>query len=88
MAAYRVLDNEKVTFEKVLKPHQDATLQRMQSCPVVLLAQDTTEMDKWVNLGPKGMGTLKSQQKFPRRLHPTVAFTPERICLRCVVVGA
>lgn len=30
MAAYRFLDNEKVTFDKVLQPHQDATLQRMQ----------------------------------------------------------
>src|SRR5207253_3555452 len=84
MAAYRFLDNEKVTFDKVLQPHQDATLQRMHSCPVVLLAQDTTEMDKWVNLGPKGLGTLKSQQKFSRHLHPTVAFTPERICLGVV----
>jgi hypothetical protein len=84
MAAYRFLDNEKVTFDKVLQPHQDATLQRMQGCPVVLLAQDTTEMDKWVNLGPKGLGTLKSQQKFSRRLHPTIAFTPERICLGVV----
>lgn len=84
MAAYRFLDNEKVTFQKVLRPHQDATLQRMQSCPVVLLAQDTTEMDKWVNLGPKGMGTIKAQKKFSRRLHPTIAFTPERICLGVV----
>ncbi|WP_163002753.1 IS4/Tn5 family transposase DNA-binding protein, partial [Pseudomonas viridiflava] len=45
VAGYRFLDNDKVTFEKVLQPHQDATLQRIQSCPVVLLAQDTTEMD-------------------------------------------
>lgn len=84
MAAYRFLDNEKVTFQKVLQPHQDATLERMQSSPVVLLVQDTTEMDKWVNLGPKGMGTLKAQKKHSRRLHPTVAFTPERICLGVV----
>lgn len=83
-AAYRFLDNEKVTFEKVMKPHQDAALQRMASCPVVLLVQDTTEMDKWINLGPKGVGTLKAQQKLPRRLHPTVAFTPEHICLGVV----
>ena len=88
MAAYRFLDNEKVTFDKVLQPHQDATLQRMHSCPVVLLAQDTTEMDKWVNLGPKGLGTLKSQQKFSRRLHPTVASLHRddrgsRRCERC-----
>lgn len=84
MAAYRFFDNEKATFETVLAPHRDATLQRMECCPVVLLAQDTTELDKWVNLGPKGVGTIKERQKHPRRLHPTVAFTPERVCLGVV----
>ncbi|KTC19552.1 transposase [Pseudomonas marginalis ICMP 11289] len=84
VAGYRFLDNDKVTFEKVLQPHHDATLQRIQSCPVVLLAQDTTEMDKAMNLGPKGMGTIKEQKKLCRRLHPTVAFTPERLCLGVV----
>ncbi|ACO79295.1 transposase [Azotobacter vinelandii CA] len=84
MAAYRFFDHEKATFETVLTPHRDATLQRMECCPVVLLVQDTTELDKWVSLGPKGVGTLKEQQKYPRRLHPTVAFTPERICLGVV----
>ncbi|SEI83665.1 Transposase DNA-binding, partial [Azotobacter beijerinckii] len=45
MAAYRFFDNEKATFETVLTPHRDATLQRMECCPVVLLVQDTTEFD-------------------------------------------
>lgn len=27
------------------------------------------------------MGTLKETEKHARRLHPTVAFTPERVCL-------
>ncbi|WP_043310489.1 transposase DNA-binding-containing protein, partial [Burkholderia pseudomallei] len=67
MAAYRFFDHEKATFETVLTPHRDATLQRMECCPVVLLVQDTTELDKWVSLGPKGVGTLKEQQKYPRR---------------------
>ena len=84
IAGYRFLDNEKVSFEKVLQPHKDSTLQRMQSCPVVLLAQDTTEMDKVISLGPKGMGTIKTQKKHSRRLHPTIAFTPERLCLGIV----
>ena len=84
MGAYRFFDNDKATFESVQAPHRDATLERMAACPVVLLAQDTTECDAWVNLGPKGLGTLKEGEKHPRRLHPTVAFTPERICLGVV----
>ena len=84
MGAYRFFDNEKATFESVLAPHRDATVERMAACPVSLLVQDTTECDEWVNLGPKGLGTLKNRKKRSRRLHPTIAFTPERICLGIV----
>jgi hypothetical protein len=83
-AAYRFFDNDKATFEKVLAPHREATVERMKGCPVVLLAQDTTEDDECTCLGPKGLGTLKEEEKRARRLHPTVAFTPQRICLGVV----
>jgi len=81
LGAYRFFDHEKATFESVLTPHRAATLERMAACPVVLLAQDTTEDNECRCLGPKGLGTLKNTEKHERRLHPTVAFTPERICL-------
>ena len=81
VAAYRFFDNPKSKFEAVLKPHRDATVARMAACPVVLVAQDTTEDDKFTCLGPKGLGTVKDVQKHPRRLHLSVAFTPNRICL-------
>ncbi len=84
VGAYRFFDNEKATFEGVLAPHRDATVERMKACPVVLLVQDTTEDDEWICLGPKGLGTLKEKEKRARRLHPTVAFTPQRICLGVV----
>jgi hypothetical protein len=84
MAAYRFFDNDKATFETVLSPHRDVTVERMKACSVVLLAQDTTEDDESICLGPKGLGTLKEVNKRARRLHPTVAFTPERICLGTV----
>jgi hypothetical protein len=84
MGAYRFFNNAKTTFEKILAPHRDATIERMKSSPIVLLAQDTTEDDKTVCLGPKGLGTLKEVAKHVRRLHPTVAFTPSRICLGVV----
>jgi len=84
MGAYRLFDNPKATFEKILAPHRDATLDRLKSCPVALLAQDTTEYDENRCLGPKGLGTLKVMEKRSRRLHPTIAFTPTRICLGVV----
>jgi hypothetical protein len=83
-AAYRFFDNEKVTFQQVLAPHRDASLERMAACPVVRLVQDTTENDERLSLGPKGLGTLPMEEKHARRLHPTVAFTPDRICLGVV----
>ncbi len=44
-AAYRFFDNPKVTYAKVLAPHQASTRRRMAAQPVVLLVQDTTEMN-------------------------------------------
>ncbi len=44
-AAYRFFDNEKVTPEKILKPHVDATVKRCKNQKVVLCVQDTSELD-------------------------------------------
>src|SRR5947208_13674264 len=43
-AAYRFFDNAKVTPEKVLAPHRDATIGRCGEHRVVLVAQDTSEL--------------------------------------------
>ena len=77
-AAYRLFDNEKVRFENVLQPHIEATRRRIAAQPVVILAQDTTEIDltrparQVAGAGPLDGG--------PRRgvfLHPLSAFTPD-----------
>src|SRR5271155_2684862 len=44
-AAYRFFDNDKSTFEKVIEPHIFQTKQRMAAQELVLLVQDTTEVD-------------------------------------------
>ena len=44
-AAYRFFDNGKVTFEKVIEPHIAQTKDRMAAQKIVLLVQDTTEVD-------------------------------------------
>src|SRR3954464_16024044 len=44
-AAYRFFDNDKTDAAKVLKPHHDATVERIRAHAVVIVAQDTTEID-------------------------------------------
>jgi hypothetical protein len=44
-AAYRFFNNKKVTFDKVLQPHIDRTRQRLAAQKVVLLVQDSSEID-------------------------------------------
>lgn len=44
-AAYRFFDNQKTSFDNVLQPHIEATRRRMAEHDVVILVQDTTEID-------------------------------------------
>ena len=44
-ACYRFFNNKKVTPEKILKPHIEATRRRIGLLDFVLLVQDTTELD-------------------------------------------
>lgn len=76
--AYRLFANEKTTFENVLQPHVEATRRRIAERDVVLLVQDTTEIDltrpekQVIGAGPLDDG--------PRRgafLHPLHALTPD-----------
>jgi hypothetical protein len=80
-AAYRFFDNEKVTSAKIHKPHIDSSLMRMQGQPVILMVQDTTTLNytgqkERNNSGP----TIRNNTK-GMLLHPTLAITPERLCL-------
>lgn len=78
VAAYRFFDNEKVMFEKVIQPHIEATYTRMAQEPVVILAQDTTEIDLTrPNEQVVGAGPLDDGARFGALLHPLVAFTPD-----------
>jgi hypothetical protein len=81
VAAYRFFDNDKVTFDKVLEPHIARTRERMAAEKVVLMVQDTTEVDVTrPEQEVKGAGILDG----PRRgffLHEMQAFTPAGIPL-------
>lgn len=83
-AAYRFLDNEEATPEKILEPHREATRQRVASEKVVLCIQDTTDVNFSGRKSVEGLGyTGKASKPHCRGffLHPTLAVTPERLCL-------
>jgi hypothetical protein len=76
-AAYRFFDNDKVTFAKVLQPHIDRSLERVAEQAVVLLVQDTSEIEQ---IRPEqqvaGVGLL-DEVRPGFLLHAMQAFTPE-----------
>lgn len=77
-AAYRFFDNEKVHFDNVLAPHIEATHRRIAEQSVVILVQDTTEIDltrpeqQVIGVGPLGEGARRGIF-----LHPLHGFTPD-----------
>jgi hypothetical protein len=84
-AAYRFLDNEHVTFTSILKPHQDATLQRIRAQPVVLIPQDTTELDLTrPHEVMAGAGPLNDTARVGFYNHVSLALTPEHLVLGAV----
>ena len=77
-AAYRLFDNDKVTFDNILQPHQETTRQRIAAQPVVILAQDTTEIDLTrPEQQVQGSGPLDDSDRRGALLHLLHAFTPD-----------
>lgn len=76
--AYRFFNNEKVAPRGILQPHYDCTKQRIAENPVVVLVQDTTEID--VTRPEKqvvGAGPLDGSSRRGVFLHPLEAFTAD-----------
>jgi hypothetical protein len=77
-AAYRLFDNPKATFERILAPHTQVTRQRMAAQPIVLLVQDTTEIDVTRPAQQvQGAGPLDEGARRGMLLHELHAFTPD-----------
>src|SRR5262249_51759001 len=76
-AACRFLDNDKVTFAKVLEPRVARTKEQMAGQQVVLPVQDTTEADLTrPEQGVEGGGELDDARR-GILVHEMEAFTPE-----------
>jgi hypothetical protein len=85
LGCYRFFDNDRVDSDDVLAPHYDATLDRIAEHKVVLLAQDTTEIDiTRPEEKMDGAGPLNDESRIGFFNHAMLAITPENIPLGVV----
>jgi hypothetical protein len=80
-AAYRFFDNEAVEPHDILLSHIEATYGRLAQVPLVLAAQDTTEVNWTSHKATTGLGPLGNAACQGLMVHSTLAFTPERVPL-------
>lgn len=84
-AAYQFFNNCKVDERKVLEPHLRATVERMKAHPIVLVAQDTTELEYTRKCRTvQGAGPLNEEYRRGFFDHVHLALTPQRLCLGVV----
>lgn len=80
-AAYRFFSNKKVTPEKIHSAHKEKTVERIKKEAVILLPQDTSELNYRSKTDIEGLGPLNTATHRGFLLHPVLAVTPERLCL-------
>jgi hypothetical protein len=79
-AAYQFLNHAEVAPEKILDPHRMATLNRIRCQRVVLIVQDTTELDYTAHPA-KDAKCLNAPHRFGFYEHLILAVTPEGLPL-------
>jgi len=73
--AYRFFDNDKVSPDKILQPHFEATRERISQTEVALLVQDTTDLDLTrPQQQVRGAGPMEYDTRRGVFLHPLLAF--------------
>lgn len=84
---YRFFNNKKVTPEKILQPHVEATYQRIDQVDFALLVQDTSEIDLTrPEQQVEGAGPMDCDTRRGAFYHPMVAFDAGGVALG--IVGA
>jgi len=76
-AAYRFWKNTAVSLERILQPHIEQTARRASEYPVVLVAQDTTEINLTGHQKTTGLGYLGSTECRGLMMHNLLAISPE-----------
>jgi hypothetical protein len=84
VGAYRLFGHQEVTAERLLAPHAKATQARMREHPVVLVVQDSTELDYTGKPSMEGLGPLNWAERQGLFLHLSLAVTPARLSLGVV----
>jgi hypothetical protein len=79
--AYRFLENQRVEPEKILKPHAERTARRAAAHPVVLVAQDTSEINLTDHPSTQGTGYLAAPHCRGILLHSLLAISPRGVPL-------
>ena len=77
MAAYRLLNNERVTPAALSAPHVQMTRQACQGRGVVLCVQDTMELDYGHYPSKRGLGPSGRQGSHGLRQHSALAVTTD-----------
>lgn len=82
-AAYRFVQNDKVTSEPILSPHQARTVERMQQEPVVLAVQATSYLNFSTHKQTQGFGPIGDRRTASVGLvtHNLLAVTPQGLPL-------
>jgi Druantia protein DruA/Transposase Tn5 dimerisation domain/Transposase DNA-binding len=82
-AAYRLFANPQVDLASLIKPHIEATAERIGQHPVVLAVQDTTSLNYSAHPATEGLGPINTRADAAQglKLHDTVAFTAQGVPL-------
>ena len=83
LAADRFFNNSAVTPEQILQPQLEATPRRMREQPVVLIVQDTTELD-FTQHPTDDARCLNTDKRFGLYEQVHLAVTPDKLCLGVV----
>ncbi len=77
MAVYRLLKEDDVTFEALMQPHWHQTREQIETRPVMLLVQDTTEVDLSHHPKTRGLGQVGNERGRGLYLQTVLAVLPE-----------
>lgn len=76
---YRFWDSERVTPEAIRASHREATIERIESQPLVLAIQDTTDLDFTHHPGTRGLGPLEHPALRGLKVHSVLAVSEEGV---------
>lgn len=87
-AAYRFFGDRNNTMDKILQPHYETTLSRINQHKVVLAVQDTTTLNYSAHPATQDLGLIASKQEgiIGLIVHDTMVFSPDGVPLGLIDV--